>query len=144
MFCVGLAKLVGSEYYWRRCCYLPCLSDNWSFGTGDAHILYLKEHQKRKLGFDPGHPNIDETRFHKFDWEDFYRGVEEAIPRDMPNPRGNLMSTHCFVGSNHGGNKVTTKYQTRVFFLVIWHQLSCSERGRTQLKHARLELNYLH
>jgi len=28
---------------------------------------YLKEHPKRKLGFDPNHPVIDAGRFHKFD-----------------------------------------------------------------------------
>ena len=49
------------------------------------HIFgYLKYNPKRKLSFDPGHPKIDKTRFYKFDWEGFYRGVEEAIPGDMP------------------------------------------------------------
>ena len=44
------------------------------------HIFgYLKEHPKRKLGFDPGHTNIDKTRLCKFDWENLYRVVEEAI-----------------------------------------------------------------
>ena len=79
------------------------------------HIFgYLKEHPKRKIGFDPGHPNIDKTRLHKFYLEDFYRGVGEAIPGYMLKPRGNLMSTHCFVGDNHSGNKVTRRYQTGV------------------------------
>ena len=53
---------------------------------------------KRKLYFDPVPPLISEDRFHKFDWEDFYRNSKEAIPDDMPNPRGKIMTTHCFVG----------------------------------------------
>ena len=81
------------------------------------HIfIYPKEHPKRKLGFDPGHPNIDKTRFHKFEWEEFYRGVEEAIPGDMPEPCGNLMSTRFFVDANHGGNNVTRRSQTDILF----------------------------
>ena len=38
----------------------------------------------------------------------------EAIPGDMPEPRGNLMSTHIFVDSIHGGNKVTGRSVTGV------------------------------
>ena len=51
------------------------------------HIFgYLKEHPKRKIGFDSAHPKIDPGRFHKFNWEDFYKGAEEAIPENMPKP----------------------------------------------------------
>jgi hypothetical protein len=87
---------------------------------------YLKEHPKRKLGFDPNHPVIDAGRFHKFDWEDFYKDAKEAIPENMPKPRGNPMSTHCFVDANHAGNKVTRRSQTGVLIFcnkspVMWH-----------------------
>ena len=41
--------------------------------------------------------------------------MEEDIPRDMPKPHVNLISTHCFVDSNHGGNKVTRRSQTCIF-----------------------------
>ena len=65
------------------------------------HIFgYLKEHPKRKLAFDPSHPVIDEQRFKKYDWQDFYKDVKDAIPGDMPAPRGNYMSTHCFVDAD--------------------------------------------
>ena len=79
------------------------------------HIFgYLKDHLKRKFRFDPGHTKIDEARFYKFYWEDFYRGVEEAIPGDMSNPRGNIMSTHCFIDANRGGNKINRHSQTGI------------------------------
>ena len=59
------------------------------------HIFgYLKQVPKRKLYFDPVLPLISEDRFHKFDWEDFYRDSKEAIPDDMPKPRGKIMTTH--------------------------------------------------
>lgn len=75
---------------------------------------YLKEHPKRKLAFDPTHPVIDERRFKEYDWYDFYRDAKEAIPGDMPAPRGNAMSTHCFVDANLAGNVVTRRSQTGV------------------------------
>ena len=83
------------------------------------HIFgYLKQVPKRKLYFDPVLPLISEDRFHKFDWEDFYRNSKEEIPDDMPNPRGKIMTTHCFVDANHAANKVTRRSQT---VMLIFH-----------------------
>ena len=58
---------------------------------------------------DPYHPNIDESRFKKFDWVDFYIDAEESIPPDIPEPRGNVMSMHYFVDANHAAEKVTRR-----------------------------------
>ena len=69
---------------------------------------------KRKLSFDPVSPLISEDRFHKFDWEDFYRNSMEAIPDDMPKPRGTIITTHCFVDANHAADKVTRRSQTGI------------------------------
>lgn len=55
---------------------------------------YLKLYPKRKIAFDPQHPAIKERMFRKSDWTDYYRDVKEAVPGDMPAPRGNPMSTH--------------------------------------------------
>ena len=45
---------------------------------------YLKLHPKRKIGFDAAHPSIDERRFKKYIWYEFYCGATEAIPLDCP------------------------------------------------------------
>ena len=79
---------------------------------------YLKDSSKRKLVFDPGHPNIYINQFHRFDWQDFYKGVKEAIPPNIPKPRGNFVSTHSFVDANHAGNKVTRRSQTGTLIFV--------------------------
>jgi hypothetical protein len=72
------------------------------------HMLgYLKTHPKRKIGFDPSHPEINENRFQKCDWEEFYRDADEAIPENKPEPQGKSMSTHCFVDANHAGDTET-------------------------------------
>ena len=52
------------------------------------HIFgYLKHHEKKKIAFDPGHPRINEKRFKKYNWTDFYRDAREPIP---PNARHHL------------------------------------------------------
>ena len=53
-----------------------------------------------------------------FDCQDFYKGVKEAIPSNMPKPRGNYISTHCFVDANHKGNKVTRLSQIGIIIFV--------------------------
>jgi hypothetical protein len=49
---------------------------------------YLKVYPKRKIAFDFQHPKICERMFKEYDWCDFYRDATEAIPSDMPKPRG--------------------------------------------------------
>ena len=86
---------------------------------------YLKLHPKRKLAFDAMHPRINEKMFQQHDWYDFYRDVKEAIPSDMPAPRGNMMSTHCFVDASHGSDRSTRRSQTGILIFcnrapIIW------------------------
>ena len=90
------------------------------------HIfVYLKQVPKRKLYFDPVLPLIRKNRFHKLYWEDFYRDSKEAIPDDMPKPRGKIMTTHCFVDANHAADKVTRRSQTGILIFcnrapILW------------------------
>ena len=71
------------------------------------HIfVYLKTNPKRKLFFDLQHPNIEERAFKEHDWYEFYRDTKERLPSDSPKPRGNMVLAHCFVDSDHAGDKV--------------------------------------
>ena len=52
--------------------------------------------------------------------------MKEAIPGDMPKPRGNSMLPYCFVDANHAGNTVTQRSQTGILLFynrlpIIWH-----------------------
>ena len=91
------------------------------------HIFgYLKGKPKRTLAFDPSHPDIDETRFKECDWRDFYRDARECIPGDAPEPRGNTVSTHCFVDADHAGNRITRRSQTGILIFcnrapILWY-----------------------
>ena len=49
------------------------------------HVFgYLKNHSKRRLFFDPWHPDIDERAFSTYEWYDCYRDAKEQVPVDMP------------------------------------------------------------
>ena len=83
------------------------------------HIFgYLKAHPKRNLFFDPQHPKVDELAFKEYDWYDFYHEAKEQLSSDMPPPRGRSVSTHCFVHSNHAGDKVTRRSQTGILIFL--------------------------
>jgi hypothetical protein len=91
------------------------------------HIFaYLKAKPKKTMAFNPQHPDIDEARFMKCDWHDFYREANEAVPRDAPKPRGNVASTNCFLDADYTGNHVTHRLQTSILIfinraLIIWY-----------------------
>ena len=77
------------------------------------HIFgYLKGASKQRIFLDLQHPDVDKRSFTKYDWTDFYRDADERVPSDMPPPRGRAVSTHCFIDSDHAGDKVTRRSQT--------------------------------
>jgi hypothetical protein len=79
------------------------------------HIFaYLKHASRRRIYLDPSYPSISEDRFQEYDWTDFYKYAEDPIPANMPTPRGQPMSSHCFVDSDHAGDKVTRRSQTGI------------------------------
>ena len=92
------------------------------------HIFgYLKGASKRRIFLDPQHMDVDECSFTKYDWTDFYRDANERVPSDMPPPQGHAVSTHCFVDSDHVGDKVTRRSQTGLLLFisrtpVVWYR----------------------
>ena len=85
------------------------------------HVFgYLKTYSKRRLFFDPPHPDIDERAFSTYKWYDFYRDAKEQVPIDMPPPRGCAVSTRCFVDADHTSNTVTRRSQTRILIFLNW------------------------
>jgi hypothetical protein len=83
------------------------------------HIFgYLKKNPKRKIAFDYEQLRFKESRFTKHDWEDWYKDAKEAIPPNMPVPRGNAVSTSCFVDADLAGNVVSRRSQTGVLLFV--------------------------
>ena len=91
------------------------------------HVFgYLKTHSKRRLVFDPRHPDIDERAFSSYEWYDFYRDAREQVPNNMLPPRGHAVSTHCFVDADHASNTVTRRLQTGILIFlnkapIVWY-----------------------
>ena len=83
------------------------------------HVFgYLKVNLKKKLCFDPQHLEIDERSFAVHAWYDLYRDSKEAIPADALTQRGNVVSTHFFVGAYHAGDRATRRSQTGVLIFI--------------------------
>ena len=83
------------------------------------HIFgYLKIHKKLRLMFDCGDPQHSESRFKNYDWFDFYRGSEEAIPSDQPEARGLCASVSIFVDADLAGDKRNRRSQTGILIFV--------------------------
>ena len=90
-----------------------------------THLFsYLKHHDRSRIVFDPSyieHPEVPTP-----DWSDFYKGYEEPIPSDMPEPLGMPIQTTCFVDSDHAGDTVTRRSRTGVLIFanrapIIWY-----------------------
>jgi hypothetical protein len=79
------------------------------------HIFgYLKKITKKRSAFDPDYPVIEESRFNRYDWADFYRDCKELTPPNAPEPLGKTVSIHYFVDANLAGNVVKRRSQTGI------------------------------
>ena len=71
------------------------------------HVFaYLKAKHNSRLALDPTYPDIDESDFKKYNWVEFYGNVKEAIPSNMPEPRGKSIDLRIYVDSDHAGDKL--------------------------------------
>ena len=85
------------------------------------HIFaYLKTFNESKLVFDDSVPDIDESRFHKCDWSEFYPDADKAdiIPPDILPTRGKHVYITCFVDADHAGCKVTRRSHTGIIIFI--------------------------
>ena len=91
------------------------------------HIFaYLRNHGNSTLVFDEMEPEIDERRFKDVNWKDFYPDVREAIPPNMPEPRGNSVKISMFVDADHAGNLATRRSHTGILIFlnkapIMWY-----------------------
>ena len=91
------------------------------------HIFaYLKKYDKSAIVFDDTTPDFDESRFTRPDWSEYYPDAAEPIPSNAPAPRGNAVTTTCFVDADHAGCRVTRRSQTGVLLFlqrapIMWY-----------------------
>ena len=83
------------------------------------HIFaYLKKYDTSTMVFDDTEPDFDERRFKVCDWSEYYPDAKEAVPKDMPKPRGRFVVMSCFVDADHAGCRVTRRSHTGVIIFV--------------------------
>ena len=91
------------------------------------HIYgYLKQHSRSTMVFDDTEPIVNEARFKKCDWVEFYPDAKEAIPRNAPKPRGKTVTIDCYVDADHAGCRMTRRSHTGVLIFcnrapILWH-----------------------
>jgi hypothetical protein len=54
---------------------------------------YLKWHERPTMVSDDTKPWFNPSQFHECDWSEFYPDAEDALPPNMPEPRGKEVST---------------------------------------------------
>lgn len=83
------------------------------------HIFaYLKKYNRSSMVFDWTYPEIDESKFPKCDWSEFYPDAKEAIPQNMPEARGKPVSMTAFVDADHAGCKLTRRSHSGILIFV--------------------------
>jgi hypothetical protein len=83
------------------------------------HVFaYLKAYDRSSLVFDPRPFENDPSRFTQPDWSEFYPGAAEAIPPNMPEPRGNEGEVTCYVDADHAGCRVTRRSHTGILLFL--------------------------
>ena len=68
--------------------------------------------------FDIKHPKVSENWFLTYDWQDFYRDVKEAIPPNMPEERGNFVTTSEFCDADLAGDRITRRSMTGILIFL--------------------------
>jgi hypothetical protein len=83
------------------------------------HVMgYLHLKHNSCLIFDPTYPIIDESCFSRHDWMEFYGDVHEAIPDDMPPPRGKEVVIRMMCNSDHASDKLTQRSCTGILIFI--------------------------
>ncbi|KAI2499335.1 Reverse transcriptase (RNA-dependent DNA polymerase) [Fragilaria crotonensis] len=68
--------------------------------------------------FDDTIPTFRGERFVKCDWSEFYPDAAEAIPENMPTPRGKDVTMSCFVDADHAGCRETRRSHSGILIFV--------------------------
>jgi hypothetical protein len=91
------------------------------------HVFaYLKQYDRSTMVFDDTEPRYDPRRFASQDWLKYYSDAKEAIPENMPEPRGKPVMMTCFVNADHAGCQLTRLLHTGVILYInqapiIWY-----------------------
>ncbi len=89
------------------------------------HVFsYLEHHDRSKVVFDDAYVHVNDEV--EYDWEAFYPGAVEEIPKNALSPRGNPVQIRCYVDADHAGDLLTRRSRTGVLLYlnsapIIWY-----------------------
>ena len=86
------------------------------------------------LAFDPSCPDIDHSNFWDCDLKDFYESAMEAIPCNIPPPRGKEVNLQIFRDSNYAGDKQTRRSRTGFMIYVNMSLISWYFKKQSTIK----------
>ena len=76
------------------------------------HIFaYLDKKHNSRIVFDPSYPTVNPSNFEDCDWKHFYGDVREALPPDVPEPRGKDVDLRMFVDSDHAEHEIDSLHR---------------------------------
>ena len=90
------------------------------------HVFaYLNIKHNSRLVLDPTYPVIPQNTFQTHEQTNFCSNIKEAIPPDVPEPRGKEVDLLIYVNSNHAGDPKMQRSWTGFFIflnsaLVMW------------------------
>ena len=76
--------------------------------------LYYGGHERSRIAFDDSYVKFDESEHLDTDWTDFYGNVKEAIPLNVPEPRGKPVQSTCFIYADHARDHLMRRLCTGV------------------------------
>ena len=83
-------------------------------------FAYLKKYNISRLVFDETEPTfVDSITFVQADWVEFYPDAQKAILFNVPEARGNSVSSSTFLDVGHAGFQVTRRSTTGILIFVI-------------------------
>jgi Reverse transcriptase (RNA-dependent DNA polymerase) len=104
-----------------------CVSPRLGHLEQELHIFaYLKRNSSCSMVFDWHEPTFDGNLFKVCDWTSQYPEAKEAVPSNMPKPRGKSIVTRCYVDADHAGCLATRRSHTGVLIfvneaLILWY-----------------------
>ena len=68
---------------------------------------FISDHGNRKVGFDSSCITVNEVAFIPVNWETICGDIEEKIPKNLTQARGNPVQVSMFTDAAHAGDLIT-------------------------------------
>ena len=97
---------------------------------------YLKYKRNTLMLFDPSYPTIDNEKFQKRDWNNFYGRVEEILPPDMLEPLGGEVILRLFVDADYAGDNSNRRSRTGFFVFLNEAPIAWFSKKQTRVENS--------